>query len=340
MAGKGVKMKKILILIVLILIVGGGYLKYGQSKQPKKYSGPVEQVNLKLKWVHQAQFAGNYMAAAKGYYRDQGLEVKMTPFSFEDPTIESVASGRDTFGITGADEVVLARAKGVPIRAFGVIYKINPVTAYALKKSGITKPQDFVGKTVGLEKGINIEYLYGAMMQKLGIDRKKIKEVTIGYDAKELLAGTTDVSTGYIINEPHRAIEAGEEVNTILMADYGVNMYADVLFATEDTIKNKPELVERFLRATLKGWQYAIEHESEAVEETMKYVSDSTKSHEEYLLHASIPLIHTGTSPLGMMEAKQWEQVQTILLEQKILEKPIMIEEAYTMKFLDQIYKK
>lgn len=333
-------MKNMLRLFVLVLIVGGVYLQYGKAKLAPTDSGPIEEVNLKLKWLHQAQFAGNYMAVEKGFYADEGLKVNMFPFSFDDPTITSVAEGRDLFGITGADEVVLARANGTPIRAIAVIYKINPVAAYALKSSGITKPQDFVGKKVGLEKGINIEYLYAAMMGKLGIDRKKIKEVAIGYDAKELLAGQTDVSTGYIINEPQQVIEAGREVNTILMADYGVNMYADVLFATEETIKNKPELVERFLRASLKGWQYAIEHEEESVEATLKYAPKSTKVHEAYMLKASIPLIHTGTSPLGMMEAKQWEQVQQILLEQKILDKPIKIEEAYTTKFLDQIYKK
>ncbi len=322
------------------MIAGGVYLKYGQSKESSKYSGPIEEVNLKLKWLHQAQFAGNYMAVEKGFYEAEGLKVNMFPFSFDDPTIKSVSEGRDTFGITGADEVVLAREKGIPIVAIAVIYKINPVVAYALKSSGITKPQDFIGKTVGLEKGINIEYLYSAMMGKLKIDRKKIKEVAIGYDATELLAGKTDVSTGYITNEPQQVIEKGKEVNTILMADYGVNMYADVVFVTEETIKTKPELVTRFLRATLKGWQYAIEHEDEAVTTTLKYATKSTKVHEAYMLKTSIPLIHTGTSPIGTMEAKQWEQVQNILLEQKILDKPIKVEEAYTLKFLDMIYKK
>lgn len=337
-------MKKIIGVCCLALLVGAGYLFFNKTKQEKSYTGPMEEVNLKLKWVHQAQFAGNYMAAEKGFYAAEGLKVNMLPFSFDDPTITSVSEGRDTFGITGADEIVLARAKGVPIRAIAVIYKINPVVAYALKSSGITKPQDFVGKTVGLERAsdgteINVGILYSAMMAKLGIDRSTVSEVTIGYDAKELLAGKTDVSTGYIINEPHRAIEAGQEVNTILMADYGVNMYADTLFATEETIKNKPELVMRFLRSTLKGWQYAIEHEDEAVDVTMKYALTSTKSHEAYLLKTSIPLIHMGTSALGKMESKQWGQVQEILLTQKILDKPIAIEDAYTTVFLDALYK-
>lgn len=344
MKNKGFMTVALIIVLAILIVAGGISFWVIKQRQPenKKHTGS-EEVNLKLKWLHQAQFAGNYVAAEKGFYKDEGLKINLKPYSFKDPTITSVAEGRDTFGITGADELVIARSKGVPIRAIAVIYKVNPVVAYSLKKSNITKPQDFVGKTIGLERAgdgteINVGILYSAMMSKLGIDRNKIKEVTIGYDAKELLEGKTDVSTGYIINEPNQVVEAQGDVNTILMADYGVNMYADVVFATEDTIKNKPELVERFLRATLKGWQYAIEHEDEAVDITLKYAVESNKKHQAYMLKTSIPLIHTGSSKLGWMEDKQWEQLQNILLEQKILSKSINITDAYTMQFLQKLY--
>lgn len=333
--------KIIYLVIILVFIIGASFYFFGKKKvEVKRYNGPTEEVILKLKWLHQAQFAGNYVAKEKGFYMDQGLNVSVEPFSFENLTIDAVVNGDALFGITGADELVLARAKRVPIQAFAVIYKTNPVVAYALKKSGITKPQDFLGKTVGLERGLNVEYLYSAMMNKLKIDRSKIKEVTIGYDAKELLAGDTDVSTGYIINEPNLVVEAGQEVNTILMADYGVNMYADVLFAREDTIRSKPKLVERFLRATLDGWQYAIEHEQETVDIILKYAKESTYIHQSNMLKSSIPLIYSNNSPLGWMEESKWQDVQNILLEQKILKTPIDINDAYTMQFLDDIYKR
>ncbi len=115
-------------------------------------------------------------------------------------------------------------------------------------------------------------------------------------------------------------------------------MYSDCLFVTEKTIKEKPELVERFLRATLDGWQYAIEHESEAVDITLKYAKGGNQKHQSYMLKSSIPLIHTGNSKLGWMEDKQWNQLQNILLDQKILVSPIDIKKAYTMEFLEKIY--
>lgn len=335
-------MKKILFVAILLIFVG--IANFFLFKQFGFTNGNIqknlEDINVKLKWTHQAQFAGNYVAAEKGFYFREGIKANLIPYSEEDKTIDAVVAGRATFGITGADELLLAREKGLPVKAVAVIYKINPVCAYSLKESGITKPSDFIGKTVGLEKGINVEYLYAAMMGKLGIDRTKINEVTIGFTAAELLRGETDVSTGYIINEPHQAIEAGKDVNIILMADYGVNMYADVLFATEETIKEKPFLVEGFVRATLDGWQFAIENIDKAVDITLNYATESTKNHELYMLSASIPLISDGESPLGWMGKNKWEQAASILFEQKILSKEISVTDAYTMEFINKIYSK
>lgn len=335
-------MKKTIYIVILILILGGvavfSSIRWGG--QLSELATKTENVLVALKWVHQAQFAGNYIAAEKGFYKEQGIKASFIPYSENSKPIDSVVEGRATFGITGADELVLARQKGLPIKAFAVIYKTNPVAAYSLKKSGITKPQDFIGKTVGLERGVNVEYLYSAMMSKLQIDRTKINEVSIGPTAAELLSGETDVSTGYVINEPHHVIAAGQDVNIILMADYGVNMYADVLFATEKTIESKPEIVEKFLRGTLKGWQYATENIEEAVDIVLQYATSSTESHEEYMLKASLPLINDGESPLGWMEKNKWIQVVAILQNQKILKENINAADVYTAQFINKIYNK
>ncbi len=335
-------MKKVVLLSLLAFIAVAAFIFTPYTIQSKKnLARPTEKINVALKWLHQAQFAGNYVAVEKGFYRDEALDVNLLPFVIKgQSSIDLVVSGKAQYGITGADELILARAKGVPVRAIAVIYKTNPVTAYSLKKSGITKPQDFIGKTVGIQMGQNVEYLYLAMMKKLNIDRSKIKEIPIGHDATELLNGTSDVSTGYIINEPHMVLEAGQKVNTILASDYGVNMYADIVITSEETIASKPEQVLSFLKATLKGWQYAIENIDEAVDITLKYAPKSSASHEKYMLESSVPLILTGRLPIGMMEKEKWEQAQKILLEQNILDKPIQIKDIYDLQFLEAIYLK
>lgn len=332
-------MKKIIVFSIFIFVVICTAVWFFYFRlQTNKNVIPIQEVTLKLKWLHQAQFAGNYVAAEKGFYNKQGLKVNLVPYDFKSTPIDSVVNGEADFGIAGADELLIAREKGAPIKAIAVIFKNNPVVAYSLKKSGIIKPQDFIGKTVGIEKNSNIEYLYDAMMEKLHIDRSKIKEVPIGSDASELLNGTVDVATGYITNEPNLVKETGQEVNIMLASDYGVNMYADVIFTTENLINTNPDLVGRFLSASLEGWQYAIENEKEAVDLTLKYATNSSIIHQQNMLSESIPLINDGSSPVGWMELNQWEQAYNILLDQKILSKPMNINDAFTMKFLSNYY--
>lgn len=338
-----IRMKKIFILVIFMVVVGLGsfWLYTNKTGVVSKQKGDLENVRLKLNWIHETEFAGNYMGIKKGFYENGGLKVKIEEYSPDGLTaIDSVVAGKADFAIAGADEVIKARVEGKPVKAVAVIYKTNPAVAFALKSSGISKPTDFIGKKVGLERGINVDNLYAAMMNKLGIDRKKIKEVDVGYDAKELMNGTVDVSTGWITNEPNLVEEAGYPVNTILMADYGVNMYADMIVTSDKMILEKSQIVESFVRGTIDGWQYAIEHESEAVDVAMTYVTNGTsRSHQANILSSSIPLIVTGNTRLGWMELSKWEQAQNILFEQKIISKKIVIADAFSMQFVEAVYK-
>jgi ABC-type nitrate/sulfonate/bicarbonate transport system substrate-binding protein len=264
-----------------------------------------EQVDVRLKWLHQAQFAGMYVAKEKGFYEDVGIDVALEQFNYGDSQIDEVAGGEKDFGITGADELLIAREKGAKVKAVAVIYKKNPVVLYSLKSSGILTPKDLVGKRVGIEKGINVEYVYRTMLSNLEIDSSSIIEVEIGYDDSELVSGDVDVSTGYVINEPQLAIEKGYELNYIFPSDYGVNMYADVLIASEDMIEENPGLVRRFVFATLKGWEYAIENEEEAVQAVLIY-ADSSYLHQKNMLASSYPLIISGNEGIGIMEEESW----------------------------------
>jgi len=306
---------------------------------PVEVDVPNEEVTVKLKWLHQAQFAGMYVAVEKGFYEEQNLTMNLLPFTFEEPTIDAVIQGQADFGVKSASEIILAREEGEPVKAIAVIFKYSPLCLYSLKESGISKPQDILGKTVGLKPG-QITIAYQVMMNKLEIDRSQITETLVGYSVEELINGTVDVATGFSINEPHQVIEAGYEVNIMLFEDYGVQVYDDVLFAAEDTIINNPDLVERFLRATLKGWQYAIENEEEAIDFVLKYAPESNRGHEAYMLSQSVPLIHTGSSQIGWMESERWAYTSNVLLEAGVIDGELDISDAYAMQFLEEIYSK
>jgi NitT/TauT family transport system substrate-binding protein len=334
MAKNNLGTKKYLIISLSLLIISllalglYFYLNHTLSFKP-----PIQNINVALSWIHQSEFTGNYVAVEKGFYAENEINASLIPYNFKDLPIDLVVSGKADFGITGASEVLLARSQGIPVKAIAVIYQVNPVCAFSLKSSGITKPTDFIGKKIGVEKGINVEYDYISMMNNLNINRSLLTEIGVGYNASELLDGTVDVSTGYVDNEPYYVIAAGQDVNIIMVEDYGVNTYSDVLFTTDELINKNPKLVSAFVKATIDGWQYTLEHQDEAIGIIMQYTEDKDMNHEIFGLKKSLPLISTGEVPIGYMDQKGWQAVENAVLLQKILSTPINVSDCYTTEF-------
>jgi ABC-type nitrate/sulfonate/bicarbonate transport system substrate-binding protein len=299
---------------------------------------------VQLKWLHQAQFAGNYVAKEKGFYQREGIEISnFYRFDFNSVLwpIDQVENKEVEFAITGGEELIKAKAEGKAdhVKAIAVIYRTNPACLYSLKESGIVSPKDLIGKTIGIERAedgtdTNVGILYQTMLKRMGIDRSKMKEVSIGYNADELLQGKTDVSSGYVTNEPQQVIEAGKEVNVILMAEYGANLYADVLITHDDLIESNPRLVEGFVRATIDGWYYALEHEDEALDVILKYAPESNRPHQRYMLQQSSPLISNGEERIGVMKSEEWQKGITLLKDAGIIKGEVNVDDLYTSRFV------
>jgi NitT/TauT family transport system substrate-binding protein len=289
---------------------------------------------VRLKWVHQAQFAGFYAAQEKGLYHAAGLDVEIRPGGVDFPAIQMVASGSEDFGVAGADQILLARAKGVPVVALATIYRRTPFVLFALKKSGIANMKDFVGRQVGVKLGGNEELTYRAMLKSAGVDGSKVHEIPVKYDISPLLAGKIDVWPGYVINEVLAAQEKGAELNVIHPGDYNINFYADTLFTRESVIKNNPGLVKAFVQATMSGWAYAIAHPDEAADFGRKFGHELNAAHERAMMNASIPLLRPNQPPLGKMEVDEWRSLHDQLVALGFLKHPVDLDQAYTNRFL------
>ncbi|HZV21595.1 MAG TPA: ABC transporter substrate-binding protein [Hyphomicrobiales bacterium] len=293
-----------------------------------------EAITLRLKWLNQAQFAGYYVAKEKGYYKDAGLDVTIEAGGPDFPAVQMVAGGNEQFGVTGADQILIAREKGVPVIALAVLYRKNPFVLFALAKSGIDKPSKFPGKNIGVKIGGNEELIYRAVIKSAGVDKAQVTETPVKFDITPLLAGQVDVWPGYLINEVLAAKEKGFEVNVIYPADYGISLYADTLFTTEKMIKEKPAVVRGFVAASMKGWSDAIANPEEAAKITVKYGAKLTYEHELAMMKASIALLKPDGKPLGVMDEPGWKAVESLLLSGKFLKAPAALEKAYTTEFL------
>jgi len=327
-------MRKTLLVVLGFVVIGGaavvGWLLF--FKAPSPASG--DSVVLRLKWLHQAQFAGFYVAEKRGLYQESGMNVTINPGGVDFPAIQMVAGGSEDFGVTGADQILLARAKGVPVIAVAVIYRRTPFVLFSLTTSGITKPADLVGRRVGVKLGGNEELTYRALLKKQGLDEGRITEVPVKYDMSPLFSGLVDVWPGYAINEPIVAREKGHPVNIINPNEYGVSLYADTLFTTERMIREKPDVVRRFVQATAAGWVYATEHPVEAAEYGLLFSDKLNRPHEVAMMKASIPLLNLDAGPFGVMEPEDWEEMQSVLLETGFLKGTVDTSAAFSNDFL------
>ncbi len=291
-------------------------------------------VTVRLKWFNQAQFAGFYVAQEKGFYKAAGLAVNIQPGGPDFPAVQMVTGGNEQFGVTGADQILIARSKGVPVVAVAVIYRRNPFVLFSLAKSGIKAPADFVGKKIGVKIGGNEELIYRAVLAKAKIDKAKLTEIPVKFDITPLLTGTIDVWPGYLINEVLAAKEKGFDVNIIYPSDYGIDLYADTLFTTEAMIKDKPDVVGKFVAATLKGWGSAMAAPEEAAKITLKFGDKLTYDHELAMMKASIPLLKPDSKPVGYMDQAAWASAQTLLLGAGFEKNPVDLAKAVTTKFI------
>ncbi|HBX70790.1 MAG TPA: hypothetical protein DEH25_15775 [Chloroflexi bacterium] len=325
-------MKKNIVFFIVILVVfvslalaacnGGG--------------GTITDVSVQLKWLHTVQFAGHYVAAEEGYYVDEGLNVTIEPIDFDSIAgiEELVATGQNTFGITSADQVIIARSQGIPVKAVAVIFRINPLVMLAVDDVVVNKPADLVGKTVATHEG-QADLIYRTMMENAGVDLSQITHVTpSSFNALECLQNA-DVCSAYSTDGVVEAVMKGHTTYVLWPDEYGVPFYADVIIASDEYIEQHPDMVAAFVSATLKGWQQAVENPSMAVDDTLKFDPNLDRDFQMESMKATIPLVDTGNIAIGLMEPEIWQTMYDILLDKGMLESAVNLEDVYTNEFVE-----
>jgi len=237
----------------------------------------LETVVLQLKWTHQFQFAGYYMAIEKGFYERVGLDVVVVPADLEDPdTHFKVLSGRAHFGVTHSG-ILAERLQGKPLVALAAIFQSSPYCWMVKADSDIFNPSDFKGKRVS-HLGVAELTL---MLEQAGITQDDISLYAGFEPMADFKAGKFDAIQVYTSNEPFEMQQQGIAIRQICPKQYGLNLYSDILFTSENLLKHRPELVEKFKLASLQGWRYAMLNLQESIELT----------HQKYATHKRIEQI-------------------------------------------------
>ena len=294
-------------------------------------------ITVQLLFTHNATFSGLYAANQEGYYSAEGLAVSFIEGGANVDLITPVVSGTAQFGIAGADGLLVARSEGKPVRAIAVIDRRSPLVFGALAETGITRPQDFVGKTIRVTPQV-IPALH-AMMERLGISSDQYTEINLPSDVATFDSGQAQVWGLYLNNFAITLVQTGHDLNFIYPDDYGVHFYGDTLFTTDEMIATQPDLVMRFLRATLNGWTWAVENPGKTGALVQIYSPVADPAMEIAKMVATIPLVNTGEDQIGWMKPEIWSEMELTLREQEVINAPMDVTNLYTMQFLEEIYK-
>lgn len=305
----------------------------------------LDSVKFALSWVPTGRDAGFYAALDRGEYREEGLDVTILKGNGSGDTVKRVAVGSEEFGFADATNVVLGRAQGLKVRLVGMIHDKSLFGVYSLKSAGIRKPKDLEGKRVGSPAKSATRTVFPAFAGLNGVDLGKVEwvDMTNAAMVPSLLAGRVDAILIFANEFPslrQAAAKQGKEATGLLFSDYGVDVYSNGLIAADATIQSRPDLVRRFVRATMKGVAWAAEHPEQAATIFVKHnpASDEALALEYWKIaveHLATPA--TRKSGLGVMAREKMEATRDLIARFEKLPAPVATEELYTNDFLPKI---
>ncbi|MEK7560456.1 MAG: ABC transporter substrate-binding protein [Patescibacteria group bacterium] len=338
--------KKILIGVFLVLVVGGMLLVWRQNntgRGDQRVPTELKKVSISLKWLGQTQFAGLYVAKDKGFYRDAGLDVTIREWDFAGNQEKDFAERKDDFAMLNPIELLKAVDRGLDFRALAVIYQDASWAMLTLQESGIKTPADFRGKVLGIKGDTDDgKIIYPALLKTFGIDKSEVTIKPIGFETgpevDDVVAKRADVINLYRTDQVYLFDKRGLKYNLIFPENFGFAMNGDLLATTQRLIDEDPNVVLRFVEATLKGWRHAIAYPDEAVDITMRYVTNETykdRELEKFILEKSIPLIQpSGPEKLGNIQFVRWQTLYEAMRSNGLLETEFDVNKVFTRKFL------
>ncbi|MDF2567654.1 MAG: NMT1/THI5-like protein [Oscillospiraceae bacterium] len=312
-----------------------------------KAAGELDKVTLQLKWLPQSQFMGYYVAKAKGYYKDEGIDINILPGGSDIIPEQQVYNGVADIGVTWVSSLMKYQSQGWGLVETGQIFQKSAMLLVSKTATGIKTAADLKGKKVGSWFGGN-EYEIYALLEKNGLNKDKdLKMVQQDYTMNQLIKGEIDAASAMTYNEYGLLLESGikeSELNVLNMNDAGVAMLEDCLFVNSDWIAKNEDLYVRFLRASIKGWADASA-DPEAAGKTVYDVDKSVSlDHQVYMAKEVAKLVVPegfDAAKIGYMDSAAIKQTADLALKYGLLTKEATISDAtFNSKYWETATKK
>ena len=268
----------------------------------------AERVTLQLKWKHGFHFAGYYAAIAKGYYEEEGLQVGIVEAQPGLDTVSQVISGRAQYAV-GSSSLLLSRAAGKPVVALAAIFQHSPLVL-AVRGPRLHSARELAGKQVMIEPYADELF---AFLRRSGVTRDQLKIVPHDFDIRSLIDGKVDAMSIYLSNETDALNRAKFDYQIQSPESVGIDFYSDVLFTSAQELQYHGDRVKKFRTASLRGWQYAMNHPDEIIELIMaRFPGSGSREHLAFEANALRTLIRPDLIELGHMNSSRWRDIAAV----------------------------
>jgi NitT/TauT family transport system substrate-binding protein len=294
-------------------------------------------LTFQLNWTAGGANAGFAAALGEGYYKAAGLDVTIVQGNGSGNTAQLVASGRAQLAYADAVAVSQLIAKGAPMKVVSTIYQSNPNEVSALTKTGIKSISDLKGKKVGVPAGSSQTTMLPLFLKANGLKEQDMVTLNMPVTSMvpALLQGQVDAILGSMDSYQIQLEQQGASLDNYRFADYGVPTVSTSIFASEAFIKDNPEVLKKFIAASLKGWSFALDNPDKAVKHLKTTFPDLNEKLATAELAAITPLFCSGGAKfVGKAEDAHWTRTQALLSEVKLLPEGQDPKSYYTNDYL------
>ncbi len=332
------------ILFSLVGCAGGQSTATQAVTKETNNTAKLDKIVFRLDWITTGYQAPYYYALDKGFYKDEGLDVSVLPGQGSGPGLMAVISGADTFGLIDPSLMAKYVDDSAPVKMVMGVFQKTPFAILSSAQKGIKKPSDLVGKSIAASPGGATQIITPTFLKKNNIDLKQVNIVSMdpGSLIPSVASGKVDaiISWGFM-QVPLMKAAGVKEVNLLPYGDYGVNMPVNGIVTSNKILEEKPEMVRKFLKATIKGIEEAKKNPDAAIQAMAKYHPEEIKGkesvHKEILIgfYDYLSTKRTASQPIGWMSEDDWKEATDTLLQYNVLKKPISdFKVLYSNEFL------
>jgi NitT/TauT family transport system substrate-binding protein len=311
---------------------------------PGAAAGEPTKVTYVMSWAPDARWAGEFLAKERGYYKAEGLEVHFTHQRGSLASLQQVGAGAAEFGSPDGGDVLFAREKGVPIRSVVLTARNTGIAFMSLKETNITKPEDLVGKKVGVQRASATFVGFQALMAKHNIEVEKLDKIEAAFGLEILLQKKVDVRPVMLFNEYVLAQHKGIPVSVMWLPDFGIRLVGKTISTNEKTLKERPQVVQGFVNASLRGMDEAIKDRQAAMDALLKNMPDLERAYQEKVWNMLADRIMgvqdaTKERPFGFNDPDLFKNTIEVLTKYGTLKNPPALDGVFDNRFVEAYYR-